>query len=60
MSQRPLFFARERELRAGAARARDLASTTNDPARRRALLADAARHAGAIPGSLNEQLLIRR
>jgi hypothetical protein len=55
-----LFFARERDHRARAALARDLAATANEPDKRRTLLAQAARHARAVPGSLNEALLIRR
>lgn len=60
MHERALFFARERDHRAKAALARDLAASTTEPQQRRALLAEAAWHARAVPGSLNEALLIRR
>jgi hypothetical protein len=60
MSDATIFFRHERELRCRAARARDLAASAEDPAERRAHLAEAARHAQAVQTSLNEQLLIRR
>ncbi|WP_173655780.1 hypothetical protein [Sphingomonas turrisvirgatae] len=55
-----MFFAQERLHRAKAALARDLAATVDDPRRTHAFLARAARHAEAVPGSLNEGLLILR
>jgi hypothetical protein len=55
-----LFFACERDHRAKAALARDLAATASAPDKRRTLLAQAAWHARAVPGSLNEALLIQR
>lgn len=60
MQHQSLFFRQEREHRCRAARSRDLAATTDNPAERRAFLDDAARHARATPTSLNELLLIRR
>lgn len=60
MPDRPLFFVEERVNRARAALARDLAATATEPAKRSILLAQAADHARALPGSLNEALLIRR
>ncbi|WP_131818593.1 MULTISPECIES: hypothetical protein [Sphingomonas] len=60
MGEPAIFFSREREHRCQAALARDLAATAPDRAARQQHLTNAARRAAAVPGSLNETLLIRR
>ncbi|WP_422057909.1 hypothetical protein [Sphingomonas sp.] len=60
MADPAIFFAREREHRGQAALARDLAATAVSRVGRQRHLADAARRAAAVAGSLNETLLIRR
>lgn len=60
MSDTPLFFRVERQHRAHATLARNLAATAQSPAARQDLLDEAASHARAIPGSLYERMLIQR
>lgn len=60
MTDAPAFFATDRIARCRAMLARDLAASATDRAARMRHLAEAARHAKATCGSLNESLLIRR
>jgi hypothetical protein len=55
----PILFTSERHARSRAALERDLAATAADRAARARHLEAAALHAAAVPGTLNEALLIR-